>query len=308
MSSPGPIGFHPGNARPNGLLNRFEALVHLTHAVDSFPETAGAGIILIDPDGRRTEVRGGPRRKWVWIGPRDKLDEALPRTPPEPSAFNRFWDRWGSTVLNCGSAGATILVIKFSAGTTAPLVGALAVNSALLCGTSIGKAVAYDAWQDFERHGGTAYTAWLTTETILSLLDLFNGGYGAVKFLKEWKAAGKLDKLARAVSGKSLQRPQLLQAIREVDPQEAARIDLKARPYVSRRNLIGVGEGVLRRSGFVSLSAHRRNLIIEAFGNALTLAGTRDSIQGAIRTGQAWGLSSPPARTHPIDIYLIQIE
>jgi len=205
-------------------------------------------------------------------------------TPGAAPAPVGLWDRWGGAVLSCGSAAATGVVIGLSGGTVGIVAGAFAVNSALLCGTSLGKAIAYDAWQDLEREGGGLYKAWLTTETLLGLIDLFNGAKGAMAFLRSWKQAGKLGRLQTVVAGKKLNRRALLDLIRQIDPAEAALIDLKSAKYVSRAKLFGVGEKLLNQARFVSINTQRAKVIVDAIGNALSLAGTPDNLQATYKT------------------------
>ena len=252
-------------------------------AVDSCPETRGAGIMLVEEGGRRTEVRGGPRRMWVWIAPKGMVAGSGTETPGEAPVPLGLWDRWGGAVLSCGSAAATGVVIGLSGGPAGLVAGAFAVNSALLCGTSLGKAMAYDAWQDLEREGGGVYKVWLTTETLLGLIDLFNGVNGAMGFLRSWKLSGKLTRLQKVVAGRKLTRKGLLDLIRQIDAGEAALIELKSAKYVNRAKLFGVGEKVLAKAEFVRMNT-RSKVIIDAIGNALTLRGSPDNFQASYKT------------------------
>lgn len=284
MSPPILLGVSPSHARPGVLVGLNQTHAALILAVDSCPEIRGAGIMLLEEAGRRTEVRGGPRRLWVWIAPRGMVAGPGTETPGEAPAPVGLWDRWGGAVLSCGSAAATGVVIGLSGGTVGLVAGAFAVNSALLCGTSLGKAMAYDAWQDLEREGGGIYRVWLTTETLLGLIDLFNGAKGAMGFLRSWKQAGKLARLEKAVAGKKLTRKGLLDLIRQIDPAEAALIDLKSAKYVSRAKLFGVGEKLLNKANFISISTERSKAIVDAIGNGLSLAGTPDNYQATYKT------------------------
>lgn len=284
MSSPIRLGGSPSQVRPGALLGQSPAHAALIQAVDSFPETAGSGIMLVEEGGRRTEVRGGPRRKWVWIAPQGMVAGPITETPGEAPVPVGLWDRWGGAVLSCGSAAATGVVIGLSGGSVGLVAGAFAVNSALLCGTSLGKAMAHDAWQELEREGGGVYQVWLTTETLLGLIDLFNGVKGAMGFLKAWGQTGKLARLQKVVAGKKLNRKGILEAIRQVDAGEAALIDLKAAKYVSKAKLLGVGDQLLKKAQFVSIANHRARALVDAIGNALSLAGAPDNAESTIKT------------------------
>lgn len=256
----------------------------LIQAVDSCPEVRGAGIVLVEEGGRRTEVRGGPRRLWVWIAPKGMASASSVETPGGAPVPAGLWERWGPAALSCGSAAATGAVIWLSGGTVGFVARAFAVNSALLCGTSLGKAMAYDAWQDLERDGGGLYRWWLTTETLLGLIDLFNGTKGALGFLRSWKQAGKLGRLQNALAGRKLNRRGLLDLLRQIDPAEAALIDLKSAKYVNRAKLFGVGEKLLSRAGFVSIGTQRSKILVDAIGNALSLTGAPDNFQATYQT------------------------
>lgn len=187
-------------------------------ALDNCSELTGSGIIISLSSGKVYEVRTGPRRMWTFISQR-AVELSAP-IPANESAFDQFWDRWGDTVLNCGSAGATGIAIYFSGGTATPLVGAFALNSAALCGMSAGKAIAQGEWKVLEEEGGTEYKVYFSIETIMSLADLCNGMSGAVKMLKEWKQAGKLAKLKNLIDskGKRANGTTLKKLIQEIDP------------------------------------------------------------------------------------------
>lgn len=250
----------------------------IASTIDDLPETAGAGIVLCDKTGHREEVRGGPRRKWVYIG--DTAMRVIDLEPPE-KAVPTFWDRWGDSVLNCGSAvatgAATGAVIYLSGGTATPGVAFFALNSAALCGMSLGKAVENDVWQEFQQQGldqagVNSYKVWLATETLMSLGDFFNGLSGAVGFLRKWKEAGKLDKLRQAVTGKKATRKQLLQFIRDIEPKFNPE-NLKGPGFFSKKKLVVAGQQILTKNHFTSLAVDKTAKVVEAVGNALTLAG-----------------------------------
>jgi len=281
---PRPAGAAPASfqspIQPVGGLQRNAAIIE---AVDSDPSLRGAGIILIDAAGNSTEVRGGPRKTWVYIS-----TVPLSASPPPERQIPSFWDRWGSSVLSCGSATATGVVIYLTGGTASLVVGAFAVNSAALCGMSLGKSFAYDAWQEFEENGGGAYKAWLTVETAMSLADLLNGAKGAVRFLDSWNKAGKLAKLEKAVRGKKMTRRQLLKAIREVDPNFQADLSAKGAGYYSKGKLVMGGQQVLAANHFKSLSNQQARVLIGAIGDALTIGGTGGTVTGVKKTYEVW--------------------
>lgn len=270
---------------PKNLRN--ETIIEV---IDDLPETRGAGIVLCDKSGTREEIRGGPRRKWVYIG--DAVMRVVDVQPPAKE-LPTFWERWGDSVLNCGSAAATGAVIYFSGGTTTPLVGAFALNSAALCGMSVGKAIEYDVWQEFQKEGMdqagvNAYKVWLTTETLMSLADFCNGLKGAVGFLRGWKEAGKLEKLRKAVAGKKPTRKQLLQLIKEIDPSFNPE-NLKGPGFFSKRKLLIAGQEILSENKFTSLAKDKALKLVDAIGNALTLAGTKSLwFDNIPRTASVW--------------------
>ncbi|MGD9560655.1 MAG: peptidoglycan-binding protein [Pyrinomonadaceae bacterium] len=257
---------------------------YILKAVDDDPTLREAGVVIIDSSGRMTELRGGPRRQFIYIS------EAPLSSVSQPSDKNlpTFWDRWGTPVLSCTSAVGTGVVIYLSGGTATPVVGAFALNSAALCGMSLGKAIEYDAWQEFERNGGAPYKAWLTVETAMSLADLFNGVKGAMGFIKAWKEAGKLAKLQAAVSGKKLSRKQLLKVIKDIDPTFNANLANKGQGYYSKAKLVLAGQQVLASNGFRSLSLHQARTLVDAVGNAITLYGTGDALDSVEKTYDVW--------------------
>ncbi len=284
VSSPIRLGGSPSQVRPGALLGRSPAHAALIQAVDSFPETNGAGIMLVEEGGRRTEVRGGPRRKWVWIAPKGMVAGPLTDMPGETPVPAGWWDRWGGVVLNCGSTAATGVVIGLTGGIGSFGAGFFAVNSAALCMSSLGKAMAQDVWQELEREGGTGYKIWLTVETAMGLIDLCNGVKGAMGFLRTWRQTGKLARLQKVVAGKKLTRKNLLELIRQIDAGDAALIEVKSAKYVSRTKLLGVGDLLLKKARFVSLANHRARAIVETFGNALSLPGAPDNAESTFKT------------------------
>lgn len=253
-------------------------------AVDDDLALREAGVIYIDGSGQMSEVRGGPRRQWVYVS---EMSISVSNQPADKN-LPTFWDRWGTPVLSCSSAVGTGVVIYLSGGTATPVVGAFALNSAALCGMSLGKAIEYDAWQEFERNGGGIYKAWLTVETAMSLADLFNGVKGAMGFLKAWRNAGKLAKLEQALRGKKLNRKQLLNAIREVDPTFNPNLANKGAGYYSKTKLVLAGHQVLAMNGFKSLSLHQTRALVDAVGNAITLYGTPDTGSAVEKTYDIW--------------------
>lgn len=251
----------------------------LIEAVDGFRETNGAGIIYINAAGVKTEVRGGPRRLWVWITPSD-MDSPVAISPAgDPPAPEGFWNRWGGTVLSCGSTVATGVVVGLSGGTVGLVAGAFIANSTLLCLSSLGKAIANDAWNELAKQNGTNYRIWMTTETLLSLVDLCNGIKSTASVLKLWadggKTASRLAKLQKAVSGKKLTKNQLLPIIQEIDPKLAATIGRSS----TRARVLGVGQQILKDAHFVSVNRELAKLMVDSFGNALSLAGAPDVLK-----------------------------
>ncbi len=263
------------------IVKRNEAILR---AVDDDPMLREAGVIFIDSSNIMTELRGGPRRQFIYVSEAPISSVAQPADKNLPT----FWDRWGTPVLSCGSAVGTGVVIYLSGGTATPVVGAFALNSAALCGMSLGKAIEYDAWQEFERNGGAPYKAWLTVETAMSLADLFNGVKGAMGFIKAMKDAGKLARLQAAVSGKKLTRKQLLQVIREIDPTFNPNLANKGSGYYSKAKLVLAGHQVLAANGFRTLSLAQTRNIVDAIGNAVTVYGWRDTANAAEKTYDVW--------------------
>lgn len=259
----------------------------LIASVDSFPEINGAGIVLIGANGVQIQVRGGPRRQWVWIAPSGMVSPVASSSAaedlPQPAGF---WDRWGNSVLSCSSAVAAGAVIALSAGTTTVVAGMFAANSAVLCLSSLGQAIADDAWNEFERTGGTAYKTWLTVETTLSLLDLCYGIKGAATLLKSWQQAGKLARLEKAVARRNLTRADLLRVMREIDPTVDA--TLHGGSYISKAKLLGISEDLLQKGGFKSLNNHRARVIVDGLGNAATVGGTPYAVSAFKRTWDVW--------------------
>lgn len=198
----------------------------LIKRVDACTDIAGAGIIVSLSSGKDTEVRGGPRRVWVFFVQRPV--ELNAPVPAEESGFKGFWNRYGELITswltddvttNCVGAAATGTVIFMSGGTTTPLIGAFAVNSAALCGLAMGKKLSQDEWAAFEAAGGTPYMTYFTIESLMSAADLLNGMAGVVKLMKEWQAAGKLAKLKALLEKKKPQNSKALaEILRELDP------------------------------------------------------------------------------------------
>lgn len=278
----------PGPRRDDTVLKPMASLkLHefILSAVDVNPTLNGAGVTLIDATGHATDLRGGPRRMRVYISVTPQMDSA--QFPPEKQ-LPTFWERWGSTVLSCGSTAATGVVIGLSGGTATPIVGAFALNSAALCGMSLGKAIEYDAWAEFEKNGGGDYKAWLTIETAMSLADLLSGVGGAMKVLKGWNAVGKLAKLKKAVSGEKLTRKQLLKVIQQIDPEFTPNLAKNGVGYYSKAKLVIAGKEVLAKNKFISLSNQQAGVVIDAIGNALTLAGTPDLWKALEKNIEVW--------------------
>jgi len=160
------------------LVGLDQAHAALILAVDSCPETRGAGIMLVEEGGRRTEVRGGPRRLWVWIAPKGMVPRPIVDSHGGESPWDEFKERWGPAMLSCGSAGTAAAVTWLSWGVAAPVTVVLAANSAALCVSSVGKAIAQDTWKEWEREAGLDYQIYIGVETFLELLDLLVGPQG----------------------------------------------------------------------------------------------------------------------------------
>jgi hypothetical protein len=274
-----------------GISRDLELRSQLIAIIDADLALRDAGIVLVAIDGTGTEIRGGPRRHVVFIVP-DNLtgqtfEEETGQIQPSVGAFGEFWERWGGPILSCGSAAATGAVIGLSGGTAAPAVGVFAVNSALLCGTSLGRAIADDAWKEFARHGGATYVAWMSTETILNLVDLCNGVKGAAGLVKNWKQTGKLELLRKAIGSRKLTRAQLYELIKQVDPSFVVNINRK-KNRVTKMMLVATGRRLLDDAGFAGLANARARVVIDAVGNALTLYGGPGSIVAVKSTWQLW--------------------
>jgi hypothetical protein len=257
----------------------------LIDAVDQVPSIDGAGIILVKKDGSQTEIRGGPRKRWVYIIINDRP------TPPSAIAEHRmpsFWDRWGSSILSCSAAGGTGVVIYLSGGTASMVVGAFALNSAALGGMSLGEAWEYDAWQEFEENGGNAYKAWLTLETAMALADLLHGSWEAMNFLKEWGEMGKLAKLQKAVEGQNFTRRELANVIKEIDPNVQIDLDAKGVGYFSKSKLAKAGTEILGKNHFKSLSNQQTRLIVTAASDALTIGNAPDTFDKTEKSAELW--------------------
>lgn len=253
-------------------------------ALDNCSELTGTGIIISLSSGKVYEVRTGPRRMWTFISQRP-VELSAP-IPASDSAFDEFWDRWGDTVLNCGSAGATGIAIYLSGGTATPLVGAFALNSAALCGLSAGKAIAQDEWKALEEAGGTEFNVYFSIETIMSLADLCNGMSGAVKLLREWKQAGKLARLKNLIDakGKKANAKTLTKLIQEVDPNfNPAAMGKKGK----KARLLKAGHTVLDTNKFKSLTNQRAQVVFNAISDAFTLVGSPDFVSTSGTPGKA---------------------
>jgi hypothetical protein len=295
QSQPGRPGMT--NSSTGGLCTPYDALIK---SVDSFPELLGAGIMLVKADGTQVTVRGGPRRRWVWITPKgfgpvtvspgldDEEKTNEPTKRPMKNETPGFWDRWGDSVLNCGSAAATGVVIYLSGGTASFWVGAFAVNSAMLCGTSIGKGIYYDEWQEFKSSGGEVYTSWMTVETFMNLADLANGVSGTMKLLRAWEKGPKLAKLSAAVKGKNVTRANLLKLIQEIDPSFRPNLSATGAKYISKGKLLTIGGKTIRADRFVSLMNHQSRVIFDGISNALTLLGTPSTGKNVSETWDLW--------------------
>jgi hypothetical protein len=224
----------------------------------------------------------------------------LPETPGEIPAPQGFMDRYGDTVASCVSAGAAGVAIYLSGGAVVSVAGAFALNSSLLCFSGIGKLIANDAWREFEKEGGTGYKVWLTTETLLTLIDICGGIKGGIVLLRTWSRTianvNRLEKLKIAVKGKKLTKRELLEIIRQIDPSEAAKIGSKAPRY----RVIGVGQQVLKAANFVNVTRERAKPIVDAIGAAATVYGDRGVLGAGIQTCEVWLLNyDQPAQLNP---------
>lgn len=272
----------------------------LLKSVDSFPDLRGAGIMLIQHDGREIPVRNGSLGRWIWITPKGygpaagtpALDDEQFTNDPTRRPMNNttpgFWDRWGGAVLSCGSAAATGVVIYLSGGVAGFWAGAFAVNSAMLCTTGIGKGIYYDEWQEFQRSGGAAYTSWMTFETFMNLADLANGVSGTLKLLKAWEKGPKLARLSAALKGKNVTRANLLKMIQEIDPSFRPNLSAKGAQYISKGKLLTIGGKTVQADRFVSLMNHQRRVIFDAIANSLTLGGASATGKSASETWDLW--------------------
>lgn len=247
----------------------------LVAAIDGCGPLYGSGILLITKSGVR-EIRGGPRKQWVYITPASmgsaKATVTNDPAPASKSKLAAFWDEHGNTVLSCTSAAASGAVILLSGGTATPVAGFLAVNSAALCGIGIGKSLEKEAWEEFAKSGGRAYTAWLTIETLMSLADLCGGIKGAAGMLNAWKEAGKLDKLQKILSGKKYtKKAQLLKAINEIDPRFVGKSI--GTGHVTKKKLVVTGTELLGKTqkNYKSLSNQQTRVLFDAVGNAMTV-------------------------------------
>lgn len=250
--------------------------------VDACTDIAGAGIIVSLSSGKDIEVRGGPRRVWVFFVQRPV--ELNAPVPAEESGFKAFWNRYGELITswltddvttNCVGAAAAGTVIYMSGGTTTPLIGAFAVNSAALCGLAVGKKLHQDEWAAFEAAGGTPYKTYFTIESLMSAADLLNGMAGVVKLMKEWQAAGKLAKLKALLEQKKPPNPKALaEILRELDPA----LDI-GKKSGRRARLISTGHEVINRARFRSITNERLGHIVEAVGQVFTGVGGKKQME-----------------------------
>jgi len=258
--------------------NPHEALIE---AVDASPEVRGAGIMLVDEWGVRTEVRGGPRRLWVWIVPGGSGGGESGGNEEDESGVLGFLSRWSGPILNCGSAGVAWLAIGMTKGVASIAVGALAVNSTALCISSVGKSYYRDEVRRLELESGAAagsYQAWLKAEYLLELIDLCNGMKGVVKLFRHLRFTGKLPQLEKALSARRFAagqptRRELLDLIAEIDPYEAALLRQNFGKGVARGKIVGLGNRILQRGRALNLPEHRRVAIADAVGGVLSGAG-----------------------------------
>jgi hypothetical protein len=270
------------SAPPIAEKTRDELLIE---AIDAIEACEGAGIFLIDKTGNRKELRGGPRRKWCYVS----LAPAMKSSGGSEQQLKTIYDRWQDVFFSCGSAAATGVVIWLSGGTATPVVGFFAVNSAALCGISVGKLASHDEWVKFEQQGGAEYKAWMTAETIMSLLDLFDGAAGAMMFLGKMKQAGKLVQLKKVLQGKKLKtRAEILAAIKQLDPSFNANLKSGGSGYVSKKQLLIAGEDALTAKKFKSVSNQQKQLVVGAVGNALTLADSGSTMDKVGDTYLLW--------------------
>ncbi len=253
----------------------------LMEAVDAHPEVAGAGIMLVDEWGIRTEVRGGPRRLWVWIVPGSPGGRESGMGEDDESGVLGFLSRWSGPILNCGSAGAAWLAIGMTKGVASVAVGALAVNSTALCVSSVGKTHYRDEVRRLELETGVAagsYQAWLKAEYFLELVDLCSGLKGVVKLFRHFRHLGKLPELEKALSARrfasrQLTRLELLDLIAGIDPHQAALLRNSSIKRVARGKIVKLGNSVVGRVRTLDLPEHRRAAIVEAVGGVLSGGG-----------------------------------
>ncbi len=254
----------------NPAVQQSDIKTQLGNAIDGYPETALAGIVIFDPNRTPRVIRMpfDNRRPWVVIVPRGNANTT------EQTAISNirgdsptFWGRWGDAILSCGGAVASGTAIYFSAGTATPLVGAFALNSAALCGLSVGKGIAHDDWEQFKAEGGAVYTAWITFETGMNLIGLFDGAKGGLQWMKRVRDAGKLDELRAAISLRNLTRRQLAEVIQKFD--DSVRFDAD----VTRASAAWMTRSEYRMAGTVVLENFRKKAIVDCLSAVFT---TRD--------------------------------
>jgi hypothetical protein len=191
--------------------------------IDKQPNYLGNGVKLILHNGKVVTLRPtAPPRYDVYIGIGfDGIGTAsAPKKSNETAeGSTSLWARWGDAVLACSGTVMTGTAIYLSGGTATPLVGAFAMNSALLCGAQVGKAYSYHLWQEFEKFGGLGYHTWMKAETAFALIDLYGGLKGAVAAVDTWKNARQLDKVKKVLKDKSIaKRHDLVRELRKVVP------------------------------------------------------------------------------------------
>ena len=246
------------NGVDRGLRQRIIA------AVDGDPHTYGFGIVIYTPDMKPVVIREpiGPRRR-IALVPTTALAAQPAQQAARRSAMAEFWDRWGDSVLNCGSFAATGAVIYFSAGTMTVFAGAMAVNSGALCVSSLGQATFDDEWEAFKREGGGQYTAFLAVETAMSVVDLMNGAKGAIGAFKAWERAGKLPAIRNALKNPRLTRREIVAAIQKADPD--------FNPPAAGAN--GLKRAQLRALGGEAMGTIRKRVVLNNVSDAFTVGG-----------------------------------
>ena len=247
--------------------------------VDKSPGLTGAGIVLEFQNGKTAQLRAPTNDMFLVIRPKKNLQQEQKKAVDSGEAG--FWDRWGPSVMSCSGTVLTGAVIYFSGGTATPFVSTAALSSSALCGTSIGKAIEYDAWQKMKANQGSLYRTWMKVETVLTLIDLCGGIKGASKVFTKIQELGEVDKFKKSIvalqkslgDGKKLTRRQLLEAIKKVDP--SIDVDklrkLKGANYVSKSAIVSKGTRLVANAKQINFSRQQMLLIAGLLADAYSI-------------------------------------